>query len=241
MSSIKNSKDASFTEVCRTLYDVPNIRAMEVAKLYRRQVLEDTEYCSFGCTEIPSYHSMLDSFAQKALASLTECNLDGTYSLTLSELKAFIYSYPEKYNELCAGKEVLISAHLGGELSRSVNETRHVVSMKSLSLDDELFYWKDTIKSFRDDLYNFFIDSANPDKCFDFSRSLDTFTSLYLGVNIGANVSFNSISSLVDKCTDMEDLHFCHLYDSIYVLSLVLPEILPDRCISVDMSNIKVF
>lgn len=228
MSSVKNSKDANFMDVCRTLYDVPNIRAREVAKLYRRQILEDSEYCSFGCTEIPSYQSMLDSFAQKALTSLTECNLDGTYSLTLSELQSLLYFYPEKYSELCAGKEVLLSAHLDMKLGDGVsdNRNRQAFSMSSLSLLDRLYYWGDTIKSY--DFISLFIESTNPDRYFDFSKSLDTFTKLY----------FDAKSDVEDDIWWFRSYHLC---DSVYILSLILPEIFSGKTITVDMSNIKVF
>lgn len=228
MSSIKNSKDASFTEVCRTLYDVPNIRAMEVAKLYRRQILEDAEYCSFYYTKLPSYTSMLDSFAQKALVSLTECNLDGTYSLTLSELQSLLYLYPEKYSELCAGREVLLSAHLDDKVRNDVSETRQAFSMCSLSLYDRLHYWGDTINSWRNKFFYLFIESINPDRYFDFSKSLHTFTELY----------FDAESDVKE---DTWWFRSYHLSDSVYILSLTLPEIFSGEVITVDMSNIKVF
>lgn len=101
----------SFSSICKSLYDMPDIRAREVVRLYHEQIVEDVEFFDFEESGACKFATYVARKAMEALERLENSNVDGTFSLTLTQLMCFMFIYTDKYN-LLFNKEVLLSGHL---------------------------------------------------------------------------------------------------------------------------------
>lgn len=220
------SNKESFSSICKSLYDMPDIRAREVVRLYHEQIVEDVEFFKLRDSHACSFASYIATKAMEALTKLESSNIDGTFSLTITQLKCFLFIYDDK-RDLLSNKELLLSGHTNLRDSKD-NSDAVYIGLESLAIERGFFCWDyDTeIKPFIDKV-GFF-----------------TLSSSYKSVPFDSSHNFGMLESPFADGTDNFASYSCSTFESIAVVSCTIPmHLLSEYGLRLLMNadNVKIF